>query len=171
MSALIGTRFVYMSSMGRFLDSTSIVKIAEHAIGKKFAPVSIPVPKMPNDSGKYPPPIFARSVAAYEKRVVDSEKRRAWSVAQDAEFNAARFVVATTKTGFAGEMTSERVMLEVRTQEGEEMLADITTGCLFDTSGRCLSTEQIRIISTRDCTLSERKKIVASKRTRGSSED
>jgi hypothetical protein len=162
MSAKVGSRFLTLSDAGLFLDSDSLLRIQALAAGKVAPMAVVRQPIEPVPGGKY----YAKSIATYAKRLETVAAMHTEVAAEHAEFHDATFVIATTQIG---KIKADRVMFSVLFR-GEECLTDIITGCIYSKEGRCFSTDQIRIIGTKRCTLAQRKKAIAVTRKGGSGE-
>lgn len=162
MSAPIGTRFLSLSDAGLFLDSDSLLRIQACAAGKVTPMAVVRPPIVPTVGGKY----YAKSVVSYNNRIASNAILSDAIAAEHAAFHNAEFLIATTQIG---NIKADRVMFSVLFR-GEECLADIITGCIYSKEGRCFSTDQVRIIGTKRCTLAQRKKAIAVTRKGSSGE-
>ncbi len=153
MSAKVGTRFLSISDSGLFLDSDSLLRIQASAAGKVAPMGVVRQPIEPAKGGKF----YAKSVVSYNNKLASNAILRDAIAAEHAEFHNAEFVMAET---LIGNIKANRVMFSVLFR-GDKCLVDIITGCIYDEEGRCFSTDQIRVVGTKRCTLAQRKKAIA----------
>lgn len=147
---LIGTRYLSLSDEGVYLDSASVSRLRDRAMGKPSPKVrAIIDPKNPvridDDATETRVRLHERAMAAYRAVLARNKAKRERHNLLASEFEHIPFSWVKIEIIVKGRVTDTdlRIVAHMRRKNGDELRADIITGSLFDAYGICLSSSNL----------------------------